>query len=126
MTMNDPHVKAIHYFIEHDDSVSYQDVSPLVYEDELFRVKADKDAVVSRAEESLRDRRRRLGDAVEKLVRRWDFEAALRTGSARFKLIYTRVDIIDRNPDRNSTASRSTNRSDLPFSRTSKDAGPSN
>ncbi len=95
--MNDPHVKAIHYFIEHDDSVSYQDVSPLVYEDELFRVKADKDEVVFEpknhytTEEDARS-------AVEGLVRRWDFEAALRTGSARFKLIYARVDIIDRNP----------------------------
>ena len=98
--MNDPHVKAIHYFIKHDDSVSYQDVSPLVYEDELFRVKADKDKVVFEpknhytTEEDARS-------AVEGLVRRWDFEAALRTGSARFKLIYARVDIIDRNPDRN-------------------------
>ena len=98
--MNDPHVKAIHYFIEHDDSVDYRDVAPLVYEDELFRVKADKDEVVFEpknhytTEEDARS-------AVEGLVRRWDFEAALRTGSARFKLIYARVDIIDRNPDRN-------------------------
>ena len=98
--MNDLHVKAIHYFIKHDDSVSYQDVSPLVYEDELFRVKADKDNVVFEpknhytTEEDARS-------AVEGLVRQWDFEAALRTGSARFKLIYARVDIIDRNPDRN-------------------------
>ena len=56
--MNDPHVKAIHYFIKHDDSVSYQDVSPLVYEDELFRVKADKDAVVSSRRITTRPRRR--------------------------------------------------------------------
>ena len=44
--MNDPHVKAIHYFIEHDDSVDYRNVAALVYEDELFRVKADKVEVV--------------------------------------------------------------------------------
>ena len=30
--MNDPHVKAIHYFIKHDDSVDYRDVAPLVFE----------------------------------------------------------------------------------------------
>ena len=34
--MNDPHVKAIHYFIEHDDSVDYSDAAPLVHEDEIF------------------------------------------------------------------------------------------
>ena len=97
VTMNDPHVKAIHYFIEHDDSVDYRDVSPLVCEDELVSVKADKVEVVFEpknhytTEEDARS-------AVEGLVRRWEFEAALRIGSARFKLIYARVDIIDRSP----------------------------
>ena len=42
MTMNDPHVKAIHYFIEHDDSVDYRDIAPLVFEDDLFCVNAEK------------------------------------------------------------------------------------
>ena len=97
VTMNDAHVKAIHYFIEHDDSVDYRDVAPLVYEDDLFRVKAEKVEVVFEpknhyaTEEEARS-------VVEGLVRRWEFEAALRVGSARFKLIYARVDIIDRNP----------------------------
>ena len=97
VTMNDAHVKAIHYFIEHDDSVDYRDVAPLVYEDDLFRVKAENVVVVFEpknhyaTEEEARS-------AVEGLVRRWEFEAALRVGSARFKLIYARVDIIDRNP----------------------------
>ena len=95
--MNDPHVKAIHYFIKHDDSVDYRDVAALVYEDELFRVKADKVEVVFEpknhyaTEEEARS-------AVKGFVRRWEFEAALRVGSAGFKLIYARVDIIDRNP----------------------------
>ena len=44
--MNDPHVKAIHYFIEHDDSVDYSDVAPLVYEDQLFCIQADKVDVI--------------------------------------------------------------------------------
>ena len=95
--MNDPHVKAIHYFIEHDDSVDYNNVAPLVYEDELFRVKAEKVEVVFEpknhyaTEEEARS-------AVEGLVRQWEFEAALRVGSARFKLIYAGADVIDRNP----------------------------
>ena len=46
MTMNDPHVEAIHYIIDHDDSVDYRDAAPLAFEDDLFRVKAEKLEVV--------------------------------------------------------------------------------
>ncbi len=95
--MNAPHVKAIHYFIEHDDSVDYSDVAPLVYEDELFCIQADKVDVIFEpkihyaTEEEAKS-------AVEGFVRRWEFEAALRAGSAGFKLIYAGIDIIDRKP----------------------------
>lgn len=42
--------------------------------------------------------RKRLKEAVEGFVRRWEFESALRVGSAAFKMMYAGVDIIDRNP----------------------------
>ena len=95
--MNDPHVKAIHYFIEHNDSVDYRDAGPLVHDDELFRIRADKGEVVLEpkvhyaTEEEARS-------AVEGLVRRWEFEAALRASSAAFRLLYAGVDVIDRSP----------------------------
>ena len=95
--MNDPHVKAVHYFIEHDDSVDYRDVTPLVFEDDLFRVKAEKVEVVFEPKNHYATEEE-AKSAVEGLVRRWEFEAALRVGSAGFKLIYAGVDIIDRNP----------------------------
>ena len=97
MMMNDPHVKAIHYFVEHDDSVDYRDVAPLVFEDDLFRVSAEKVQVVFEpknhyaTEEEARS-------AVGGLVQRWEFEVALQIGSRAFKLVYARVDIVDRNP----------------------------
>ena len=96
-TMNDPHVKAIHYFIEHDDSVDYRNVAAVVYEDELFRVKADKAEVIFEPKKhyGTEEEARR---AVEGFVRRWEFEAALHVGSRAFKLIYARVDIVDRKP----------------------------
>ena len=96
-TMNDPHVKVIHYVIEHDDSVDYRNVAALVYEDELFRVKADKVEVVFEPKKhyATEEEARR---AVEGFVRRWEFEAALHVGSRAFKLIYARVDIVDRKP----------------------------
>ena len=95
--MNDPHVEAIHYFIEHDDSVDYSDVAPLVYEDELFCIQADKVAVIFEPKNHYATEEE-AKSTVEGFVRRWEFEAALRAGSARFKLIYAGVDIIDRNP----------------------------
>ena len=95
--MNDPHVKAIHYLIEHDDSVDYRDVAPLVFEDDLFRVKAEKLEVVFEPKNHYATKEE-ARNAVEGLVRRWEFEAALRARSSEFRLVYARVDIIDRNP----------------------------
>ncbi len=76
MTMNDPHVKAIHYFVEHDDSVDYKDVAPVVFEDDLFRVKAERVEVVFEPKKDYTTEEE-ARSAVEGLVRRWEFEMAL-------------------------------------------------
>ena len=97
MPMNDPHVKAIHFYILHDDSVDYSDVEPLVHDDALFCIRAEKRNVVLEpkchyaTEEEARS-------AAEEFVRRWEFEAALRTQSGAFRLVYERVRIVDRDP----------------------------
>ena len=97
MPMNDPHVKAIHFYILHDDSVDYSDVEPLVHDDALFCIRAEKRNVVLEpkchyaTEEEARS-------AAEEFVRRWEFEAALRTQSGAFRLVYQGVRIIDREP----------------------------
>ena len=39
--MNDPHVTALHYWVNHDDSVDYTDADPLQYEHELFHLEAN-------------------------------------------------------------------------------------
>ena len=97
MPMNDPHVKAIHFYILHDDSVDYSDVEPLVHDDALFCIRAEKRNVVLEpkchyaTEEEARS-------AAEEFVRRWQFEAALQTQSGAFRLEYERVLIVDRDP----------------------------
>ena len=95
--MNDPHVKAIHYTIDHDDSVDYRDVPPSSFEDDLFHVKAEKLEVVFEPKNhyATEDEAR---SAAEGLIRQWEFEAALHGGSRSFRLSYVRVEIIDRNP----------------------------
>ena len=95
--MNDPHVKAIHYFIYHDDSVDYSDATALAFEDDLFHVKAEKGEVVFEPKDHYATEEEAKA-AVEGLVRQWKFDAALRVGSRAFRLMYARVDIIDRNP----------------------------
>ena len=40
--MNDPHVTALHYWVNHDDSVDYTDADPLQYEHELFHLEANR------------------------------------------------------------------------------------
>ena len=95
--MNDPHVKAIHYLIEHDDSVDYRDVPPLAFDDDQFSVKAENLEVVFEPKNHYAtDVEAR--NAVEGLVRRWEFEAALQARSSEFKLQYVGADVIDRNP----------------------------
>ena len=96
-SMNEPHVKAIHYFIEHDDSVDYRNAVPLAYEDELFCVRADEGKVVLEPKDHYETEEEAKG-AAEGFVRRWEFEAALRGGTRSFKLALAWVDIIDRNP----------------------------
>ena len=97
MPMNDPHVKTVHFYILHDDSVDYSDVESLVHDDALFCIRAEKRNVVLEpkchyaTEEEARS-------AAEEFVRRWEFEAALRTQSGAFRLEYERVRIVDRDP----------------------------
>ena len=95
--MNDPHVKAIHYIIDHDNSVEYRDLAPSSFEDDLFRVKAEKLEVVFEPKDHYATEEE-ARSAAERLVRRWEFEAALHGGSRSFRLSYARVEIIDRNP----------------------------
>ena len=95
--MNDPHVKAIHYLIEHDDSVDYREAAPLDCEDDLFRIRADEGEVVLEPKSHYATEAE-ARNAVDRLVKQWEFEAALRARSSEFRLVYAGVDIIDRNP----------------------------
>ena len=97
MNINDPHVRAINYFIGHDDRVDYRDAAPLSYESDLFHVQADKGQVILEPKNHYATEEE-AKEAVEGFVRRWEFESALRVGSAAFKMMYAGVDIIDRNP----------------------------
>ena len=49
--MNDPHVTALHYRVEHDDSVDYDNAVPLDYEDDHVEVNLEKRQLTLRPKE---------------------------------------------------------------------------
>lgn len=95
--MNDPHVVALIYGIEHDASVDYEEAEPLVREEPAFRLEVkDKKARFELknhyAEESA------ARESVEEYIRVWEFDACLNNGPDSFKLRFDKAEIEDRNP----------------------------
>lgn len=102
MTMNDPHVVALFYNIEHGNTVNYEEAEPLIREESAFRLEvADK-----KASFYLKDHHAQEAEAlgsIEKYIRTWEFDACLKGGPDYFKLNFERAEIVDQNPYRNRT-----------------------
>lgn len=96
--MNDPHVAALHYWVEHDESVSYDNAEALNYEDELVEVRLEKGELTLRPKEHYASAHEARG-AFEGFIRNWEFKSAVEAGSRQFELRYLDADVIDRNPD---------------------------
>ncbi len=74
--MNDPHVVALIYSIEHNDSVDYSEASHFEHEEESFHVSVDNRKVCFR----FKDHHATEGEAreaIEPYIRCWEFKAAL-------------------------------------------------
>ena len=95
--MNDPHVKALYYWVNHDDSVDYDDADPLEHEHELFDLQINGRQVTIQPKNHYSTKEEAVA-AVEGFIRHWEFEAALSSGSSRFSLSYMDADVIDRDP----------------------------
>ena len=95
--MNDPHVKALYYWVEHDESVDYENAEPLNYEDELAEVHLEKRELTIKPKEHYASTEE-AWDALESFIRNWEFDAAVESGSRGFELKYLNADVIDRNP----------------------------
>ena len=95
--MNDPHVVALLYTIEHGRSVDYSKAKPLDHEETSFCVKIDNKQVRFEFKEhyATQDDARK---AIEDYIRTWEFDAGLRMGPNSFKLKFDRAQIEDRNP----------------------------
>ena len=96
-SMNDPHVVALIYKIEHGPSVDYRKAESIDHEEAGFRVKIENDQVRFEFKEhyATEDAARK---AIEDYIRVWEFSACLENGPSYFKLIFDHAQIEDRNP----------------------------
>lgn len=97
--MQDPHVVALNYRIEHDDLFRYGEAEPLVHEEAEFRLQVRdemarfefKDHVHYATETDAQE-------AIKDFIRRWEFEAGLEGGPGYFRLKCHSGKVVDRNP----------------------------
>ena len=95
--MNDPHVAALVYKIEHGPSVDYRKAESIDHEEAEFRVKIANEEVRFEFKEhyATEDAARK---AIEDYIRAWEFGAGLENGPSCFKLKFDHAQIEDRNP----------------------------
>ena len=95
--MNDPHVAALIYKIEHGPSVDYRKAESIDHEEAEFRVKIANEEVRFELKEhyATEDAARK---AIEDYIRDWEFGAGLENGPSCFKLKFDHAQIEDRNP----------------------------
>ena len=95
--MNDPHVVALIYGIEHCASVDYEEAEPFVWEEPAFRLEVkDKKARFELKDHYAEESAARK--SIEEYIRVWEFDACLNNGPDSFKLRFDKAEVEDRNP----------------------------
>ena len=95
--MNDPHVVALNYRIEHHSSVDYDEANPLDRSEEAFEIHVERSNVRFAMKRHYAATSEALG-AVEDYIHAWEHLAALQYGPNEFKLIFDGAEIEDRDP----------------------------
>lgn len=105
--MNDPHVVALLYRVEHGKTVDYSEAEPLVCDELGFRLEVKDD----RARFELKEHyatEEEARNAIDNFIRNWESDAGLKRGPDTFRLEFEKGEIIDRNPATGNTSLRST------------------
>ena len=95
--MNDPHVVALLYDVEHDQSVDYGKAEPIEREEEEFRVRVEDEQVRFEMKQHYASADE-AKDAVRDYICVWEFWAGLQYGRNSFKLVFAKFEIRDRKP----------------------------
>ena len=96
--MNDPHVVALIYKIEHGPSVDYSKAEPLDRKETNFRVQITNEEVRFFEFKKHYATAAEARQAIKDYIRAWEFDAGLRRGPNYFKLKFAWAQIKDRNP----------------------------
>ena len=96
--MNDPHVVALLYRVEHGESFDYKEAKPFVSDKSpAFRLEVkDKRVRFELKEHYATEEEAR--EAIEGYIRDWEFSACLEKGPDSFRLKFQKAEIVDRNP----------------------------
>ena len=95
--MNDPHVVALIYRVEHGNSVDYREANPLVRDEPAFRLEV-KD---NQARFELKNHYATEKDArnvIRDYIDSWEIDACLEHGPDSFRLQFDKAEIRDRKP----------------------------
>ena len=95
--MNDPHVVALNYKIEHNSSVDYDKANPLDHTEDAFEIHVERNNVRFVMKRHYASQSEAL-EAVEGYIRPWEYLAALQNGPNEFTLIFDSAEIEDRDP----------------------------
>ena len=95
--MNDPHVVALIYDIEHDKTIDYSQAPSLTKEVDEFTIKICNGQVRLEPNEHYASLTEALIPAGD-FVRNWELDVVLRTQPGQFSLVFNCLEIIDRNP----------------------------
>lgn len=95
--MNDPHVEALIYVVEHDSTVTYDDATPVEVDRPEFLVTIEE----RHARFEIKEHYATVSEAqaaVQPYIDQWKFEEELRVGPGQFTLRFEKPDIKDRQP----------------------------
>ena len=95
--LNDPHVEALIYAIEHNRSVSYERATPMEVERQGFSLKVEAERVRFEMKEHYPSEGEAQA-AVQPFIDQWEFNETLITGPGQFALRFDHSEIEDRHP----------------------------
>ena len=95
--MNDPHVEALVYVVEHDEYSDYSLAKTIEFESEIFRLKLEECEARFEMQEHFTTRQE-AELTIKPFLDQWELRASLSTGPGTFALKFKRAEIIDRGP----------------------------
>jgi hypothetical protein len=102
--MNDPHVVALVYRVEHDEHVDYKRATPLEFEAAQFKVRvADGVARFELKVDCATEEKARA--LVDPFARAWQIRAEIGLSPSVFRLTFQRAEVIDRFPQQDGVVS---------------------